>query len=98
DLANAACQRRLAGLRQWQWQLSREPGDLVLAVSAFAEAILQTERVRNRGELKHPGFLAQARLKQLVLLRIRDQNRDRPDTEGHLDAILSLQPQPGDDP
>jgi hypothetical protein len=95
--ANAACHRRLAGLRQWRWQLSREHADLDLAISAFADAILHNDRARNRGELKHPGFLAQARLKQLVLLRIRDQNRDRPDSEGHLDAILALHPQPRDD-
>jgi hypothetical protein len=95
--ANAACHRRLAGLRQWRWQLSREHADLDLAISAFADAILHNDRARNRGELKHPGFLAQGRLKQLVLLRIRDQNRDRPDSEGHLDAILALHPQLRDD-
>jgi hypothetical protein len=71
--------------------------DLDLAISAFADAILHNDHARNRGELKHPGFLAQARLKQLILLRIRDKSRDRPDAEGHLDAILALHPQPRDD-
>ena len=97
-IANAACHGRLAGLRQWRWQLSREETDLDLAISAVAGAILHNDNARNRGEQKHPGFLAQARLRHLVLLRIRDQNRDRPDSEGHLDAILTVHPQPRDDP
>jgi hypothetical protein len=98
DLYNAACLRRLAGLQQWRWQLSHEAQDLDIAISTWEEAIQQTDRARDRNEFKHPGFLAQARLKQLLLLRIRDQNRDRPDGEGHLDAILALRPQSGDDP
>lgn len=48
--------------------------------------------------LKHPGIVAQERLKQLVLLRIRDHDVDRPDTERHRDAIVEIRPRSGDDP
>lgn len=96
--AYAECHRRLAGLRQWRWQLSRQAEDLERAVTAFSEAIRYNDRARVIGLLKHPGFLAQSRLKQLVLLRIRDQNVERPDQEGHRDAILALNPKPRDDP
>jgi WD40 repeat protein len=33
------------------------------------------------GDLKHPGFLAQ-RIKQVLLIRIRDADRERPDSGG----------------
>ena len=33
-----------------------------------------------------------------MLLRIRDQNIDRPDQERHRDAIVALAALPGDDP
>ena len=98
SLIYAECHRRLAGLRQWRWELSRDAADLERAISSFADAIRFNEEARTQGELKHPGFLAQLRLKNLVLLRIRDHSRDRPDVEGNRDAILALQKQPEDHP
>jgi hypothetical protein len=92
------CHRRLAGLFQWRWQLSREPAHLDRAIAAFEDAIRYGDRARALGMLKHPGVLAQVRLKQVVLLRVRDQNVERADVEGHRDAIVELRPQPGDDP
>ena len=91
--------RRLAGLCQWKWQLSRDPAELDQALSVFADAIRYTQRARDLGATPSPvGFLAQCRFKQLLLLRIRDQNVDRPDTERHRDEILALHPHPNDDP
>src|SRR5262249_52932029 len=68
------------------------------AISAFSDAIRYSQKARDLGALPSLGFLAQSRLKHLLLLRIRDENIDRPDTEGHCDAILALKPQPDDDP
>lgn len=96
-LAFAECHRRLAGLCQWRWQLSRESSDLERALTVFANATHFNARARDLGMLRHPGFLAQARMKEMLLLRIRDQSVDRPDTEGHLDAILALKKEPHDD-
>jgi hypothetical protein len=93
----AAAYRRLAGLRQWKWQLSRDPADLDQAISAVSDAIQYSQKARDLDALPSLGFLAQSRLKHLLLLRIRDQNIDRSDTEGHCDAILALKPQPEDD-
>lgn len=93
----AECHRRIAGLKQWRWQLSRTPEDLAEALDAFQKAIQSNTRARALGRLKHPGFLAQAHLKSLILLRVRDGSVDRPDTEGHRDAILALRSEEGDD-
>lgn len=87
-LAFAECYRRLAGLHQWRWQLSSESNDLDSSLTAFADATRYNSRARDLGVLRHPGFLAQARIKEMLLLRIRDQSIDRPDAEGHHDAIL----------
>lgn len=97
-LAQAECHRRLAGLRQWRWQLSNDPGDLDRAIASFSDAIQFNEQARLLGVLRYPGFLAQSRLKQILLLRIRDGDLERPDVEGHHDAILALRHQPEDDP
>lgn len=96
-VARAECHRRIAGLRQWYWQKSLQPADLDAAISAFDDAVQWNDRARQIGALKHPGFLAQARLKLLVLLRIRDGSVDRPDHERHRDAIVALAAQPNDD-
>ncbi len=98
SLISAECHRRLAGLRQWRWELSRDAADLERAISSSTDAIRFNEEARTQGELKHPGFLAQLRLKNLVLLRIRDHSLDRPDIEGNRDAILALRKQPEDHP
>lgn len=96
-LARAECHRRLAGLHQWYWQKSLLPADLDAAIRSFDDAVLWNDRARQLGALKHPGFLAQARLKLLVLLRTRDASVDRPDQERHRDAIVALVAQPNDD-
>lgn len=97
-IARAECHRRLAGLRQWYWQKSRRGEDLQAAIGAFDEAVRWNDRARQLGALKHPGFLAQARLKLLVLLRIRDASLERADLERHRDAIVALVAEPNDDP
>jgi hypothetical protein len=94
----AACHRRIAGLRQWQWQLTKDPSDLDRAIRAFDAAVQWNSRARILGVLKHPGFLAQVRLKLLLLLREKDGNVGRPDQEGHRDAIVKLATKHGDDP
>jgi hypothetical protein len=95
-VAFAECYRRLAGLQQWRWQISGQAGDLANAISTLDEAIRYNERARLLGRLNHPGFLAQQRLKQLLLLRIYDNSIERPDSEGHRDAILAVKPENGD--
>jgi hypothetical protein len=97
-VARAECHLRLGALRQWYWQRSRQPADLDAAIDAQAEAVACNDEARRMGGLRHPGFLAQTRLKLLLLLRIRDGNVDRPDREQHREAVVTLLPQPHDDP
>ncbi|MDH5538195.1 MAG: hypothetical protein OEY03_02210, partial [Rhizobacter sp.] len=97
-VAFAECHRRIAGLRQWRWQLSHGNADLDLAIDAFDVAVRSNDKARSMGGLRHPGFLAQARLKLLVLLRTREGAVERPDQERHRDAIIALAALPGDDP
>ncbi len=97
-LAYAACHYRLAGLYQWRSELSREGAHLDRAIAALDEAIRYNDRARILGVLKQPGIVAQQRFKQLLLLRKRDQNIDRPDTEHHRDAIVEIRPRSDDDP
>jgi len=76
-IALAECYRRLAGLQQWRWQITRGSGDLKTAIATFDKAIQCNDRARRQGRLRHPGFLAQLRLKQIVLLRIDDNDIER---------------------
>lgn len=94
----AAAYRRLAGLLQWKWQLTHDPEDLDQAIRVFDDATTYSMKARDLGVGKLVGFLAQSRMKQMLLLRIRDQNIDRPDTEHHRDAILALHPESAKDP
>jgi hypothetical protein len=93
-----AAHRRLAGLAQWKWQLTNHPADLDRAITSFAEAIRHTQKARDLGGRSLAGFLAQSRFKHLLLLRIRDQDVERPDVEGHRDAIIALEARSADDP
>jgi tetratricopeptide (TPR) repeat protein len=97
-VGSAECERRLAGLHQWRWQLSHTAADLDLSIDSFDRAIQANEKARTVGGLKHPGFLAQLRLKQLVMLRTREGALERPDRERHRDAIVAMVRLPGDDP
>ncbi len=94
----AHCYRRLGGLLQWKWQLTKEDSDLAVAIDALNNALVHMARARSHGKFPSPGLIAQARLKLLLALRIRDRNRSRPDREGHRDAILKIQEMPNDNP
>ena len=54
------------------------------------------DSARAEGAFEHPGLLAQARLKSLLFLRVRDRNLQRQDVEGHADAILRILERDGD--
>ena len=90
--------RRLAGLQQWHWQLTHKESDLNEALDTVKQAVDYNNRARRLGVMPHAGFLAQAQLKLLLLLRAQDQSADRPDNEGLQDAILAITPDKEDDP
>jgi hypothetical protein len=94
----AQCQRRLAALLQWRWQLTRDESDLQATIDAFNLSASTMESARAEGAFEHPGLLAQGRLKLLLFLRIRDRNLQRQDVEGHADAILRIVETDNDNP
>lgn len=88
--ALAQCFRREAGMLQWRWQLTLRPADLDRAIAAHQRALDQSMDARTRGGAAPVGLLAQLHLRLMILLRIRDGDRDRPDAEHHGDEILKL--------
>ena len=96
--AFAECFRRIAGLNQWKWQLTEDEYDLESTIEYFLKAINYMEMTLPLGKSKFIGLVAQAHLKAMILLRIRDRNAERIDSEGHADAILNLKPNRDDDP
>jgi hypothetical protein len=96
--AFASCYRRSAGLQHWRWQLSRLSQDLDSAIEAQLTAIRYIEDARAAGAFDHPGLLAQSHLKVMLLLRYRENDPERPDSERHRDSILGIQGMPGDTP
>jgi hypothetical protein len=60
--------------------------------------ITRRATARGHGKFSNPGYIAQAHLKLMLALRIRDQDAGRPDLESHGDAILKLAEQSSDDP
>ncbi len=85
---------RLAGLLAWRRELTDEDADLEAAVHELQEADAAGRRLVATGSFDQWGRLAQVRLRLLLLLRILDGGRDRPDSERLADAILDLDPGP----
>ena len=75
---------------------TNDEDDLKAAMRDFEAALEYMERARSLGGFKLPGLIAQDRLNLLLLLRIRDENDERADAEGHAEAILNLKPRPND--
>jgi len=96
--AYAQCSRRIAGLQQWKWQLTEDEHDLDTTIQHFLKAIDYMELTLSVGKSKFIGLTAQAHLKTMILLRIKDNNVGRNDSEGHADAILNLKPNRDDNP
>jgi hypothetical protein len=90
--------RRVAGLQHWRWQLTGRGADLETSIASFGAALEGMRKARVLGGFPHPGLVAQAHLKAMLLLRVREGTRERADVEGHRDAIGDLKPEAGDDP
>lgn len=89
--AIASCHRRLAGLRHWRWQLSQLREDLDGAIEAHALTIGYIAKARALGTFNRPGHLAQSHLKLMLLLRFRDDDAERPDSERHRESIIGIE-------
>jgi tetratricopeptide (TPR) repeat protein len=94
--ALADCHRRLAGLQQWRWQLTKDPADLETALAGLGDAARLLDDARAQGAWSRPGIVAQVHFKHMLLLRLRDGNPERADAERNLDAIMTLEKRPTD--
>jgi hypothetical protein len=88
--------RVLGGLLQWKAQLTQDGQDLAAAMDAQTNGLNHMRIARSHGKFSNPGYIAQAHLKLMLALRT-SQNPERPDLEGHGDAILKLAELPSDD-
>ena len=89
---------RISSLQRWRYQLTADKADLDEAVRTCGESLDHLRRARVLGGLPRPGRLAQVYLLSLLLLRIRDDDRLRPDREKHQQAVLDVKALPDDDP
>lgn len=81
---------RISSLRRWRYRLTADPADLEEAVRTCEESLVNLGRARTLGGLPKPGRLAQAHLLCMLLLRMRDGDRMRPDRERHQQAVLDI--------
>ena len=89
---------RFSGLQRWRYRLTEDEHDLEEAVKTAEEALDYLQRARRQGGFPKPGLLAQAHLLSMLLLRMRDEDRMRPDQEGHQRAVLEIKEKSGDSP
>lgn len=88
------CKRRIAGLTQWRWELSRKPEDLESAIKEQSDCITLIRRSLNLNSTQArltAEALANSLLKRMLLLRIQSGDRKLADPERDLSSILELQ-------
>jgi hypothetical protein len=86
--------KNASGLHFWLWFRERSVEELEKAIAAMEAALKYAAAGETLGKSPQVGHLAQAHLKQMLMLRVRENRRDRPDTEGHGDAVMRVQPHP----
>lgn len=94
----AYCLQKQAGLRQWKWELSKDPTDLQDAIAAHSGVIdMLTEARKQMGGVVQPGLLAQSHLKRMLLLRIQANTGVLDDLQGDIKGILDIRELATDD-
>lgn len=80
----------LAGLRWWRWRLSEDTADLDFALAHCLDTAIFANQLIASNERTNTGGVALFYLRYLLLLRLREDNRDRPDVEGHRQRVLNI--------
>jgi hypothetical protein len=84
------CHMNISGLNFWMWMLDQFGDCLDIAIKELDQALLDASRAIQH-QVKFPiGRCAQGHLKLLFMLRMQAGDRDRPDREGHRDAVFLL--------
>jgi tetratricopeptide (TPR) repeat protein len=95
-MADAAyCHYYIGNLAVWKWQqLTSVPQDLEVAIESLEKALNLWHDI---GPALRPVYLsAPAHAKLLLLMRARDQNILREDSEGHAESLLKMRPVGGE--
>ena len=88
----AGCYLSIGGMYRWKWELAKENQDLLLAIEFYKKALDYGHKALEIGNKFAIGNIANLHLKLMLLLRINDDDVDRPDIENHREAILKLEP------
>jgi len=88
----AKCFHTIGGMYRWKWELAKEKEDLLSAIKFYREALEYAYSALDIGNKFAVGNIANVHLKLMLLLRIQDDDIDRPDLENHRERILKLEP------
>jgi hypothetical protein len=84
------CRSNISGLNFWIWLLDQSERYLNTAIEELEQALKDADRALERS-VKFPiGRCAQGHLKLLFMLRMRDDDRNRPDFEEHRNRIFAM--------
>jgi hypothetical protein len=85
------CRANISGLNFWMWLLKQsERRYLNTAIEELEQALRDADRVLERSAKFPIGRCAQGHLKLLFMLRMRDDDRNRLDLEGHRNRIFAM--------
>jgi hypothetical protein len=82
------CLANISGINFWMWKLDPTGRNLDIAIETLDQAISDADRAMEQ-QIKFPvGRCAAGHLKLLFMLRMRADDRNRPDHEGHRKSAL----------
>jgi hypothetical protein len=84
------CSMNLSGFHFWLWTIEHSTDDLDRAIRSMETALGYARTAEEQGTAMPPGPLAHAHIKQMLMLRSKEGQPDRPDEEGHGEAVLGL--------
>lgn len=88
----------LAAQLRWKAILTKDTSDFDEAIRTEAIAIKYMAEARAKGVFGRAGYLSRSYLQLMLMLRKKEENIERFDTEGYYEAILQLKPLSIDSP
>jgi hypothetical protein len=85
------CRSNISGLNFWMWLIDQSNRNyLETAIEELKRALADADLALKSLQQFAIGRCAQGHLKSLFMLRMRDDDRNRSDSEGHRNAILAM--------
>jgi hypothetical protein len=82
------CRKKMSMLYLSLWTLNRSDDDLALAIAAAGEALDYGRSGSEQGVVIAENHMADTHLRVMLMRRVQAADRDRPDAEGHGEAVL----------